>query len=148
MMNEKILAKNRKAFHDYEILDRYECGISLLGSEVKSILTSKISLNEGYAQCINGEMFLFVHISPYEQKSSFSEIDPTRRRKLLLKKKEIIYLAKEVDQKRLTLIPLEVYKKRKIKIVIALCRRKKKYDKRDAITKNDSKKQLRSLKYT
>lgn len=138
-----MLIQNKKAFHDYEILEKYEAGISLLGCEVKSILASKISLNEGYAQCVNGEMFLFVHISPYKQANEF---DPTRKRKLLLNKKEIIHLTNEVNQNRLTIIPLKVYKNRqKIKVELALCRRKKKYDKRKKIARDEWKSVERSL---
>lgn len=144
-MNEKILAKNRKVFHDYEVMEKFEAGIELLGCEVKSILANKSSLNEGYAQCDNGETFLFIHISHYGQNSQ--DYDPVRKRKLLLKKKEIIYLSNEINRKKLTLIPLQLYlKNRKIKVEIALCRGLKKYDKREKIVKEETKRQLRNLK--
>jgi len=141
---QKTLVTNRKAFHDYEILENFEAGIELLGCEVKSILANKVSLNEGYANCDNGEAFLHIHISPYDQNVNY---DPTRKRKLLLHKKEIVYLTNEINRKRLTLIPLQLYfKNRKIKVKICLCRGLKKYDKREKIAKEDSKRQLRNLR--
>jgi SsrA-binding protein len=141
-----IIAKNRKAFHDYEIIEKFEAGIVLCGSEVKAIRAGKINLSDSYAQCVGGELFIqHLHISSYEH-ISYNVPDPYRKRKLLLKKKQIVYLENEVERKQLTLIPLSIYfKKQWVKIEIALCRGRKKWDNRQKIAENESKRQLRKL---
>lgn len=141
-----IIAKNRKALHDYEIIEKIEVGIALCGSEVKAIRAGKVNLSESYAQCVGGEMFIQnLHISSYEH-VSYNVPDPYRKRKLLLRKKQIVYLNNEVERKQLTLIPLTLYfKKQWVKMEIALCRGLKKWDKRQKVAENESKRQLRKL---
>jgi len=140
------IAQNRKAFHDYEILEKLEVGIALCGSEVKAIRAGKVNLAESYAQCTDGEFFLLnLHINSYEH-VSFNVPDPYRKRKLLLKKKQIIHLSTEVDRKQLTIVPLSLYfKKQWVKVEIALCRGRKKWDKRQKIAENDSKRKIQQL---
>ncbi len=146
----KIIARNRKAYHNYEVLEKIETGIELEGTEVKSIRAGKINLLDSYAVCKNGELLLnHMHISPFEQGNRFNH-EPYRMRKLLLHKKEILRLAGEIERKHLTLIPLSVYfKKQWVKIEIGLCRGRKKYDKRQKIAANESKKRLANvMKYS
>lgn len=142
----RIVAKNRKAYHDYDILEKFEAGIELHGSEVKAIRAGKINLAESFAQCQDGEIFATsVHISPYERSGMYTP-DPTRKRKLLLHRKQIHHLCTEVDRKRLTLIPLSVYfSKQWVKIELGLCRGRKKYDKRQAIAARESKRRVEVL---
>jgi SsrA-binding protein len=146
----KSIATNRKAFHDYEILEKVEAGLALTGSEVKSIRAAKVNISEAYAQCHKGELFILnLHINPYDRLGGYAP-DPLRKRKLLLHKKEIVALTAEVERKKLTLIPLSLYFKQQwVKVEIGLCRGRKKYDKRQKIAEQDSKRrlaQLRSLK--
>lgn len=124
-------ATNRKAWYDYEVLDRYEAGIALKGSEVKSIKAGNVSLKDGFVSIENGEAWLWnCHVSQWSHSSSDS-YDPTRRRKLLLHREEIDKLAGKVKQKGLTLIPLSMYAVRgRIKVSVGLCKGKKKYDKK------------------
>lgn len=148
MSDIKVIAKNRKARFNFEILETYEAGIELKGTEVKSIRMSKINISDGYASIDNGEVFLKqVHISPYEQGNIFN-VDPLRVRKLLLHKKEINKLIGEITQKGYTLVPLTVYLKRgKVKIELGLARGKKLYDKREALAKKDMQRRVeRELK--
>lgn len=142
----RIIAKNRKAYHDYEILEKFEAGIELVGSEVKSVRAGKINLAESYAQCQEGEIFVNrMHISPYEHSGMYTP-DPARKRKLLLHRKQVIYLSAEIDRKRLTLIPLSVYfKKQWVKVELGLCRGRKKFDKRQAIASRESKRRVEVL---
>ncbi|MBD3420010.1 MAG: SsrA-binding protein SmpB [Chitinivibrionales bacterium] len=142
----KIVTRNRKAYHDYDILEKVEAGVELHGSEVKSVRAGKVNLSDSYAQCRNGEIYVHhLHISPYTQ-SSYYAPDPYRKRKLLLHKKEILHLSSEIDRKHLTLIPLQVYFKRQyVKMQLGLCRGRKKYDKRQEIHKKESKKNIASL---
>lgn len=142
----KLVARNKKAAHNYEILDRYETGIELQGSEVKSIRAGKINLSDSYAYCAGGQVFLqHLHISPYERAAQFAP-DPYRKRKLLLHRREIGYLCKEVERKRLALVPLSIYfKKQWVKVEIGLCRGRKKYDKRQKIAEQESKKRVSAL---
>jgi SsrA-binding protein len=137
------IAQNRKAYHDYEILEKVEVGIALAGSEVKSIRAGKVTIADSYAQCLEGELFLNnLHISSYERSGLYTP-DPARRRKLLLHKRQIEYLCTEVDRKQLTLIPLSIYfKKQWVKVELGLCRGMKKYDKRQKIAKEESKRHL------
>jgi len=141
----KIVVNNRKAFHDYSVIDTIEAGIELVGTEVKSIRVGKINLMDSYAQCLNGEAYIIhLHISPYKQ--GYDNHDPYRKRKLLLRKREISKLKSDIDQKGLTLIPLKVYfKGQRVKIELGLCRGKKKYDKRESIRAKETKRQLSRL---
>ncbi len=138
MSEIKIVAKNRKARFNFEILETFESGIELKGTEVKSIRLSKVNLSDGYASIDHGEVFLKqVHISPYEQGNIFN-VDPLRTRKLLLHRKEIDKLVGEITQKGYTLVPLSIYLKRgKVKVELGLARGKKLYDKREALAKKD-----------
>ncbi len=148
MSDIKIVAKNKKARFNFEILETYEAGIELKGTEVKSVRMSKINISDGYASIDNGEVYLKqVHISPYEQGNIFN-VDPLRVRKLLLHKYEIKNLIGEMTQKGYTLVPLKVYLKRgKVKVEIGLAKGKKTYDKREALAKKDSERRLqRELK--
>lgn len=140
------IAQNRKAFHDYEILEKIEAGIALAGSEVKSIRAGKVTLSDSYAQCLHDELFLHnLHISSYERSGLYTP-DPGRKRKLLLHKRQIAYLCNEVDRKQLTLIPLSIYfKKQWVKVELGLCRGRKKYDKRQKIAAEESKRRIAQL---
>ena len=141
MEGSKTVATNRKARFNYEIIETYEVGIELKGTEVKSIRAGKVNLGEGYASVDNGEVFLKqVHISPYEQGNIFN-VDPLRVRKLLLHKHEIRKLIGETTQKGYSLIPLSMYLKRgKVKVQLALAKGKKNYDKRESLAKKDAQK--------
>jgi len=144
----KIIAENRKAFHDYYIDEKSEAGISLFGTEVKSIRDGKINLKDSYVQIKDGELWLIgVHISPYEQ-GNRSNKDPMRSRKLLMHKSEIIRLYSIVKQDGLTIVPTKCYfSNGKIKVEIGLARGKKNYDKRDVEASKDAKRDIeRSLK--
>jgi SsrA-binding protein len=142
----KIIAKNKKAFFNYEILGSYEAGISLLGSEVKSIREGKISLKESYAEIKGGEVFLVnCHISPYEAANRFNH-EPTRERKLLLHRQEIKRLTGKIKEKGLTLIPTKVMinDKGKVKVEVCLARGKRIYQKREAIKEKDREREMRA----
>ena len=140
----KIVTDNRKARYLYEILETYEAGLELQGSEVKSIRQGKANLQDGYALIRNGEaMLLNVHISPYEKTAAYFNHDPRRSRKLLLHKQEIRKLIGKVEQQGLTLIPLKMYMKRGlVKITIALAKGKKVHDKRESIKKRDDQREM------
>jgi SsrA-binding protein len=145
----KIVSRNKKAFHDYHILDTYEAGLVLQGSEIKSIRANRISLQDGWVQANNGELWLMgVHISPYEQAGIFGHKDPLRPRKLLLHKKEIARIINEIQQKGFTAVPTMVYlDKGRAKVEIGIAKGKKLYDKRESIAKRDSEREIRrSLK--
>lgn len=137
------LSKNKKAFHDYEILDAYEAGIVLNGEEVKSIRGSQMNLKGSFVDVFNEEAFLnAAHISHYKF-SSNKEYNPTRRRKLILHKKEILKINTAISQKGVTAVPLEVYlKKGLIKVSVGICRGKKLYDKRDSLRKRDQERDI------
>ena len=139
----KVLAQNRKASHDYMILDTIEAGMVLTGTEIKSVRKAKINLKDGYASIRNGEVFLQnVHISPFEQGNIFNH-DPLRTRKLLLHKKQIKYLIEETKTTGVTLVPLRVYLKNGVaKVLIGLAKGKKSYDKRDALKQKDMKREI------
>ena len=143
------VAQNRKALHDYEIIEKVETGIALTGAEVKSIRAGKVNLADSYAYCSKGEIFLsHLHISLYERQSRYTIPDPTRKRKLLLHKRQIEHLCSEVERKQLTLVPLSVYfKEQWIKIELGLCRGRKKYDKRQKIAEDESKRRLAQLRH-
>ena len=139
----KVLAQNRKASHDYIILDTIEAGMVLTGTEIKSVRKAKINLKDGYVSIRNGEVFLQnVHISPFEQGNIFNH-DPLRTRKLLLHKKQIKYLIEETKTTGVTLVPLRVYLKNGVaKVLIGLAKGKKSYDKRDALKQKDMKREI------
>lgn len=139
-MNVKIIATNRKASHEYHLLETYEAGLILQGSEIKSIRAGKISIAEAYIQIENGEAWLIEsHIAPYEQAGKHFNHEPKRKRKLLLHTKEIAKLEKDVRQKGATIVPLKVYLKQgRAKLELALAKGKKLYDKRESIAKRDA----------
>ncbi len=139
----KIVAKNPKAFHEYYIVERYEAGIELFGTEVKSIRSGNISLKEAWCSIQNGELYLKqMHISPYER-GSFSNRDPLRPKRLLMHKKEIMTLLGKTQQAGLTLVPLSVYfKNSRVKVEIALAKGKKLHDKRASEAEKDAKRQM------
>ena len=138
-------AENRKARFDYEILDKYEAGIELLGSEVKSVRGGQMSLEGAFVIIRGGEAFLInSNIPPYQAKNTSADYEPLRNRKLLLTKKEIAELAETEKNKSLTIIPMSVYNKnRKIKVNVALVRGKKKFDKRESIKKRETEREVR-----
>lgn len=141
--NPNVLANNRKAFHEFHIEERYEAGIALKGTEVKSIRKGQVNIKEAYCFVEDGELFIEgMHIAPYEQGNIYNQ-DPLRKRKLLMHKKEIYRLGKEADQKGFTLVPLKVYLNRgRVKVEIATARGKKLYDKRESIKKRDVERNL------
>ena len=137
-MGEKTVVQNRRAHHDYHILERIEAGIELQGTEVKSLRGGHIMLKDSYANIENGEIRLLgVHISPYEQGNIFNH-EPERTRRLLMHKREILRLGMKVMEKGLTLIPLRVYfKEGRAKVEIGVCRGKHAVDKRDTIRERE-----------
>ncbi|MEY8352333.1 SsrA-binding protein SmpB [Lachnospiraceae bacterium 54-53] len=139
----KLIANNKKAYHDYFIDEKYEAGIELAGTEVKSIRMGKCSVKESFVRIDKGEVFVYgMNISPYEKGNIFNK-DPLRVRKLLLHKAEIGKLDGKISQKGYTLVPLQVYFKGSlVKVEIGLARGKKLYDKRDDIAKKDQKREL------
>ena len=139
----KLVANNKKAYHDYFIEEKYECGIELFGTEVKSIRMGKCSIKEAYVSIDHGEAFIEgMNISPYEKGNIFNR-EPLRKRRLLLHKREILKLAGQVQAKGYTLMPLQVYfKNGRVKIEIGLARGKKLYDKRQDIRKKDMKREM------
>ena len=142
MAEKKLIANNKKAYHDYFILEKYEAGIVLHGTEVKSLRMGKCSIKEAFIRIEDGEMFIYgMHISPYEKGNIFNK-DPLRIRKLLLHKMEISQLAGNLAEKGFTLVPLQVYfKDGRAKMEIGLARGKKLYDKRQDIAKKDQKRE-------
>lgn len=134
---------NRKAIHDYFIIEEYECGIVLVGTEIKSIREGLCNLKDSYALIRNNEVFVLnMHISPYKEGNIFNH-DALRSRKLLMNKKEILKVKSKVDQEGFTLIPLKMYfKHNKAKILLGLCKGKKNYDKRESIKERDIKRNL------
>lgn len=141
--DNKVLAQNKKARHEYFIEEVYEAGIELVGTEVKSIRGGKANLKDSYAQIKNGEVFVCsMHISPYEQGNIFNR-DPMRERKLLLHKKEILKLMGYTSQQGYTLIPLSLYlKKGRVKVSLGVAKGKKNYDKRQAIAEKSAKRDI------
>lgn len=142
-MNVKIVATNRKAAHEYFLLERYEAGLALQGSEIKSIRAGQISLAEAYVRLDGREAWLMdAHIAPYEQAGIFNH-EPRRPRKLLLHRSEITRLWNQVRQKGVTIIPTKVYlKEGRAKVEIAVAKGKKLYDKRAAIAKRDLQREI------
>ncbi|ABB14089.1 MULTISPECIES: SsrA-binding protein SmpB [Carboxydothermus] len=140
---EKIIAENRKAYHDYHILEKYEAGIALKGTEVKSIRLGRVNLRDSFARIENGELWLYnMHISPYEQGNRFNH-EPKRPRKLLMHKREIMRLFGKTREKGLTLVPLKLYfKGNYAKIELGLAKGKKIYDKREEMAKRDAAREI------
>lgn len=144
----KVIARNKKASHEYFILEKFECGIELFGTEVKSIRNGKINLTDAYASIDNGEVYVKgMNISPFEQGNIFNR-DPLRHKKLLMHKKEILKLYGQLKTQGYALIPLSVYLKgSRVKLELGLCKGKKLYDKREDIAKRDAKRNIdRELK--
>ncbi len=140
----KVVATNRKAYHDYHILETYEAGIALVGTEVKSLREAKCNLKDSYATIKNGEIFLLnTHISPYSHGTAFNH-DPRRPRKLLLHRREIDKLSGKIKEKGLTLVPLKIYFKRgHAKVELGLVKGKHVYDKRKDIAKRDMEREMK-----
>ncbi|MDF2546764.1 MAG: smpB [Anaerosolibacter sp.] len=140
----KAIANNKKAYHDYFIEETYEAGIVLTGTEVKSIRMGKINLKDSYAEVNNGEIFIYnMHISPYEKGNIFN-VDPVRKRKLLMHKKEIAKLLGYITQQGYTLIPTKLYINQRglVKLQIGVAKGKKLYDKRDDIAKKEANRRI------
>ena len=140
--SQKLIANNKKAYHDFFIDETYECGIALHGTEVKSMRMVKCSIKEAFVRIEDGEVFVYgMHVSPYEKGNIFNK-DPLRVKKLLLHKYEINKLLGKIKEKGYTLVPLQVYfKDGKVKVEIGLARGKKLYDKREAIAKKDQRRE-------
>ncbi len=139
----KVVASNRRARHDYDVLETFECGIALKGGEVKSIRDGKIQLKDSYARVGDGELWLHgVHVAPYVFAGRFDTPDPERARKLLLHRRQIDELAGRTAQESLTLVPLSVYfKDGRAKVELALAKGRRRYDKRHAIAERDAKRE-------
>ncbi|MCW5934851.1 MAG: SsrA-binding protein SmpB [Fimbriimonadia bacterium] len=139
----KIVTTNRKAYHDYSVEDKFEAGMALMGSEVKSIAEGKANLTDSYCQVENGELWVYgIHISPYDPASRFGH-DPRRKRKLLMHKYEINRLRGKVEQKGFAIVPLKLYFRRgKAKLEIGLVKGKRQFDKRDTIKERDMQRDL------
>ena len=146
--NSHVVARNRKANHDFTIEETIECGIVLTGTEIKSVRQSKVNLKDAFARIERGEVWLYqCHISPYEQGNRYNP-DPMRRRKLLLKKREIAKLEKATERDGYTLVALKMYIKRGFaKVLIGTAKGKKRYDKRQSLKERDMKRDIqRALK--
>ena len=139
----RMIAQNRKAWHDYFVDEKYEAGIALFGTEVKSIRQGSVNLKDSYCSLKNGELFVIgMHVSPYEKGNIFNR-EPLRDRKLLMHKREIMKLGGLVTQKGYTLVPLSLYFSGKnVKVEIGLCRGKKLYDKRDAAAEKQASREM------
>ena len=139
----RTIAQNRKAWHEYFVDEKYEAGIALFGTEVKSVRGGAVNLKDAYCSIKNGELFVVgMHISPYEKGNIFNR-EPRRERKLLMHKREIMKLTGLVAQKGYTLVPLSLYFSGKnVKVEIGLCRGKKLYDKRDAAAEKDASREM------
>jgi SsrA-binding protein len=142
---DRIVAENRKAFHDYHVVETFEAGVVLQGTEVKSIREGRVNLRDSYARVENGEVFIYnVHISAYSHRG-YADHEPTRRRKLLLHRQEIRKLIGKTVEKGMTLVPLKVYfKNNRIKVAVSLAKGKQPHDKREAIKKRESDRETRA----
>ncbi|KRL40177.1 SsrA-binding protein SmpB [Lacticaseibacillus manihotivorans] len=140
---DNLLAQNKKAYHDYNILETYEAGVALTGTEIKSVRAGKTTLRDGYARVRNGEAWLEnVHITPYAEGNQFN-VDPMRNRKLLLHKKEIRKLEVSLTEKGLTIVPLRMYLKHGYaKVLIGVAQGKKNYDKRESLKRKDQERDI------
>jgi SsrA-binding protein len=141
---EHTIADNRKAFHDYDIDERYEAGIVLTGSEIKSIRSGRVNLRGSYARVVDRELWLHdAHISPYEQSGKYFNHEPTRSRRLLMHRREIARIAGQVERRGFTLVPLRIYfRGRLVKVELGLAKGKKLYDKREDIAKRDADREI------
>lgn len=141
--SSRIAIRNRRARHEYEVLEKFEAGIVLMGTEVKSLRAGKANLQDAFARFDRGELWLYnLHISPYEQGNRFNH-DPLRPRKLLLQKRELRNLVGQVEQKGLTLIPLDIYFTRGIaKVTLALARGKQLHDKREDLRRRSAEREM------
>ena len=139
----RVIAQNRKAYHEYFVDEKYEAGIALFGTEVKSLRAGAVNLKDSYCSFKNGELFVVgMHVSPYEHGNIFNR-DPLRKRRLLMHKREILKLHGHVAQKGMSLIPLSLYfSGSNVKVEVGLCRGKKLYDKRDSIAKRDADREI------
>ncbi len=142
---EKIVADNRKAFHDYHVLETFEAGVALLGTEVKAIREGRVNLRDSFGRVEDGEVYLHgVHISPYSHRG-YSEHEPLRRRKLLLHKQEIRKLIGKTTERGMTIVPLRLYfKNGRVKVAIALAKGKKEYDRRETIKRREVDRETRA----
>ena len=140
---DRVFATNRKAFHDYQVLESVEAGLALTGTEIKSIRAGKVNLRDGYARVQGKEAWLYnVHVSPYDQGNRYNH-EPMRPRKLLLHKGEIGRLAGKSQEQGLTLVPLRIYERKgHAKVELAVVRGKKQYDKREAIAERDARREI------
>ncbi len=144
-MAEKTITVNRKAQHDYHILEKVEAGIVLTGTEIKAIRDGRVNLRDAYARPERGEMWLVgVHIGPYLAAGHLNQHEPRRRRKLLLHRKQIVELGCEVEEKGLTLVPLRLYlKSGRAKVELALARGRRQYDRRQVIARREAEREMR-----
>jgi SsrA-binding protein len=142
---EKIVAENRKALHDYHVIESFEAGVVLLGTEVKAIREGRVNLRDSFGRVENGEIFVHnVHVSPYSHRG-YAEHEPLRRRKLLLHRQEIRKLIGKTVEKGMTLVPLRLFfKNGRVKIVIALAKGKKEYDRRETIKRRETDRETRA----
>ena len=142
---QRLIADNRKARHDYHLLETFEAGVALLGTEVKAIREGRVNLRDSYARVEGGEVFVYgMHISPYSHRG-YAEHDPTRRRKLLLHRVEIRKLIGKTVERGLTLVPTQLYfKNGRVKVAIALARGKQAHDKRETIKRRETERETRA----
>ena len=142
---QKSIAENRKAFHDYHILETFEAGVALVGTEVKSIRGGNVNLRDSYARVESGEIWVYnIHVSPYSHRG-YSDHEPTRRRKLLLHRQEIRKLIGKTVEKGMTLVPVRMYLKNgRIKIAVSLAKGKKEYDKRETLKRREVDRETRA----
>jgi len=142
----KVIARNRKASHEYSLEQKFEAGVALMGAEIKSIRGNRINLQDGFVEFRDDELWLLnVHISPYEQGGIYGTFEPMRPRKLLLHKREIAQIISKIAERGYTCVPTMVYlSKGRAKFEIALAKGKKSYDKREAIAKRDADREMRA----
>jgi SsrA-binding protein len=142
---QSSIAENRKAFHDYHLMETFEAGIALLGTEVKAIREGRVNLRDSFARVEDGEVFLYnVNISPYSHRG-YAEHEPLRRRKLLLHREEIRKLIGKTVEKGMTLVPVRLYYKNgRVKVAVSLAKGKKEYDKRETIKRRDADRETRA----
>lgn len=142
---ERLIAENRKAYHDYHLVETFEAGVALLGTEVKAIREGRVNLRDSFARIENGEVFLQnVHISPYSHRG-YADHDPMRRRKLLLHRAEIRKLVGKTLERGMTLVPVRMYfKNGRVKVAVSLAKGKKEYDKRETIKRRETERETRA----
>lgn len=143
--SEKLIADNRKAFHDYHILETFEAGVALLGTEVKAIREGRVNLRDSYAKAEGGEIWVYnIHISPYSHRG-YADHEPTRRRKLLLHAQEIRKLIGKTTERGMTLVPTRLYfKKGRVKLALGLAKGKQVHDKRETIKRREAERETRA----